>query len=218
MGHLSGQPLNLVSHSGNTCLVLCMKTVLMSLLVIVLLALGVIVLREGYIRLKVRKLASRQYDLVAPLIQKLNTRKNISKPDVLTLVKDPALRFAVYRILQAHKRTDLFPSEYFTRVKGAEGFLVNWLEFPTELGNPPDEIEFVTLVTIPGSEPLDYYVFRYKAKKPPHDNWMLGIVGPYRTESRPYDVPLRVFSRFNSEGMLTAEEEVMWVHTHIHKT
>ena len=197
-----------------------MKTILIGTLIIVLLVAGAVVFRDGYIKRKVRKLANRQYHIVAPLIQKLNVQQSVSKLEVLTMVKDPALRFAVYRILQEYKRNDLFPLEYFTRIKGAEGFLVNWLEFPTELGSPPEEIEFLTLVTIQENEPLDYYVFRYMAKKQPpgQSDWMLGVTGPYRNDSHPYDVPLRVFSRFNTEDKVTPEEEAMWVHTNIHKT
>lgn len=198
-----------------------MKTILICALVLILLAGGIMLYRDDYVKRKVKKQVDRQYHIVTPLIQKLDSQSVITKSDVLILVRDPSLRFAVYRVLQIYKRIDLFPSEYNNREKGAECFLVNWLEFPTELGNAPDEIEFLTIITIDDLELLDYYVFRYKRKNQENSivrNWMLGVCGPYRIESQSYDVPLRIFSRFNIEGQISPEQEVKWVHENIHQS
>jgi len=176
--------------------------------------------RDSYVKRKFRKQITERYGIVAPLIQKLDAGHSITKAEVLTMVKDPALRHGVFRVLEAYKRNDLFPSEYFTREKGAEGFLVNWLEFPTELGIPPDEIEFLTLITVRESENIDYYVFRYKTKLKltlGKVDWMIGVSGPYYNHSDPYDIPHRVFSRFNSTDNISPEQEVQWVHDNIRK-
>jgi hypothetical protein len=176
--------------------------------------------RDGYIKRKYRKLATHRYNIVAPIIQKLDAKEDVTQSEVLVMVKDPSLRHGVFRILEKYKRTDLFPHEYFTREKGAEGFLVNWLEFPTELGNAPDEIELHTMVTILESEKLDYYVFKYRAKTPRWAgqlDWMIGVSGPYFNDSKPFDVPRRVFSRFKTFDSISAEHEVQWVHENISK-
>ncbi len=186
-----------------------------------LLASGVMLYRDSYVKRKFRKQATQRYSIVSPLIQKLNSNQGINRSEVLIMVKDPALRHGVFRVLEAYNRKDLFPVEYFTREKGAEAFLVNWLEFPTELGIPPDEIEFLTMVTIMESEPCDYYVFKYKTKTP-HTlgklDWMIGVSGPYHNNSHPYDVPHRVFSRFNTIDSISPEREVQWVHKNIQQT
>ncbi len=177
--------------------------------------------RDSYIKRKIRKQVTLRYSIVEPLIKKLDSKENITKLEVLTMVKDPALRHGVFRVLEAYSRNDLFPEEYYTREKGAEGFLVNWLEFPTELGIPPDEIEFLSMVSIAESESIDYYVFKYKTKVP-HTlgklDWMIGVSGPYYSNSLPYDVPHRVFSRFNTIDTISPEHEVQWVHDNIQKT
>lgn len=198
-----------------------MKTILISALILIVLVGGALLYRDHYIKRKLRKLAAQRYQVVAPLIQKLDSREGISKLEVYDMVTDPALRHGVYRVLEVYQRKDLFPAEFFTREKGAEGYLVNWLEFPTELGNSPEEIKFISIVTIFDQEPLDYYVFQYKTKLPhatSQHEWMLGVSGPYHTASKPYDVPLRVFSRFNRVGTITPEQEVDWVHHHINHT
>jgi len=197
-----------------------MKTFLLSALLLVILVGGILLYRDGYIKRKIRKLAANRYQIVAPLIQKLDARHDISKLEVLTMVRDPALRHGVFHVLDAYNRSDLFPIEFLTHEKGAEGLLVNWLEFPTELGNSPDEIEFISMITIHDNEPADYYVFKYKTKLPHtlwQHQWMMGVSGPYLTASKPYDIVLRVFSRFNTVDATSPETEVEWVHNNINQ-
>lgn len=198
-----------------------MKTILISAFILILLAGAALFWRDNYIKRKSRKLAAQRYQVVSPLIKKLESNEGVSRLEVQVMVQDPSLRHGVFRVLEAYHRNELFPVEFFTREKGAEGFLANWLEFPTELGNPPDAIEFLTLVTLHDKESLDYYVFRYKTKQPHwvgQNHWMLGVAGPYRNTSKPYDVPLRVYSRFNTVDSILPEQEVQWVHQNINQT
>lgn len=103
---------------------------------------------------------------------KLASGLEISSEEVLTMVKSPSLRHAVFRILEVYNRKELFPADYFTHEKGAEGFLVNWLEFPTELGNAPDEIELFTIVTLK----LDQaWTIMYSNTEP------IPLIGPHST-------------------------------------
>jgi len=125
-----------------------MKTFLFSVLIFLILAAGVMIYRYSYVKLRFRKQIAHRYNVVAPLILKLDSKEGITKSEVRIMVQDPSLRHGVFRVLEAYSRNDLFPVEYFTREKAAEGFMVNWLEFPTELGIPPDEIELMTMVTI----------------------------------------------------------------------
>jgi len=39
---------------------------------------------------------------------------------------------------------------------------------------------------------------------------MIGIAGPYQKNSKPYDTPVRVFSRFNPVASTTPEMEAAW--------
>lgn len=190
-----------------------------SLLLLVLVAVlsGIWLLyNHYYVRRKFHRLADSKYDVLNPVMQKIASNKTIKDSEVLSLVQNASLRYLVYLMLCEHNRQDLFPAEYYTHEKGAESFLANWLEFPTELGMAPDEIQLVKSVAI---DDMTYYVFKYRTM-PPHwaaaNNWMLGVSGPYLAETLPYDIPLRVFSRFNTLNHISPEDEVNWVHKHIH--
>ena len=195
-----------------------MKTIWVVSLALILLPLASLVINHLYVQIRLRKYARRKLKRIQPLLTRLESKSVIPEDEILEMAKDPAYRHALYRALEAYNALSLFPVIYLTREKGAESFLANWLEFPTELGKAPDEIELMEIITISSAEPLDYYVFKYRTKSPhwaAQYGWMLGVCGPYRIQSLPYDVPLRVFSRFNSENKVTPLEEVEWVHNNI---
>jgi hypothetical protein len=195
-----------------------MKLIIIGVVVLFLIVIGILLYKDYYVNRKLRKLMARKYKLFEPLIQKLSSTQVVTEDDILPLAKDPALRVAVLRMLEGYGRKDLFPAAYVTHEKGAESFLVNWLEFPTELGIAPHEITLLTKVTVEENEALDYYVFQYRTM-PPHwaaqYGWMIGVSGPYTTTSNPYDIPFRVYSRFNTSDSISAEDEVRWVHAHV---
>ncbi|MFZ6010371.1 MAG: hypothetical protein ACOYXT_08470 [Bacteroidota bacterium] len=194
-----------------------MKIIATVILGFLLLATAFMVLKSYYLRRKVMKIVAKKYEALKPLIDKFASGHPVTGGEILALSKNPSLRLGVYRILKNYKQEKLFPPEYFTRQWGAESFLVQWLEFPTELGSAPDHIEFLTTVTLKESEDFDYYVFKFIASKPAwasHD-WMIGAAGPYREQSLPYDIPQKVFSRFNNLDSISPESEVLWIHHNI---
>ena len=143
----------------------------------------------------------------------------LSKQEVLKYTEDNKTRESTYQILAEHKKTELFPKEYLTIESGAESSLVNWLEFPTELDKAPDDIKYVKRVTIKFNEnDIFYHVFKYMTNEPhwaAENGWMLGVVGPYFNDSKPYDFPSATFSRCNKVGEIEAEDEAKWVHQNI---
>ena len=193
-----------------------MKLVLVGALILILLAGTILLYRDYYVRRKLKKNTALKYHLLGPLIHDLTTGGEITIEKVTALAEHPSLRHAVFKVLEAYNKADLFPAEYFNHEKGAESFLVTWLEFPTELGATPDEIEFMKKVSV-DNDTSDYYVFKYRSTVAHWSeyNWMIGVCGPYHTGSMPFDVPLRIFSRFNSVGSISPEQEVQWVHEHI---
>jgi hypothetical protein len=195
-----------------------MKMIFAGVVVLILLVGGILLYKDYYVNRKLRRLAAQKYRRFEPLIRKLDAKAAVTENEILLMAQDPSLRHAMFGILHEYGRENLFPSEYLTQEKGAESFLVNWLEFPTELGVAPNEITLFTKVTLEENESLDYYVFKYRTLAPhwaAEYDWMMGVSGPYRKESGPYDVPTRVFSRFNPLNMIPAETEVRWVHTNI---
>ena len=195
-----------------------MKLLVFGLIAITILSSLILLYRHSYVKRRLLKLVAIKHKAIRPLILTLANKEDIRKDKILLMVKDPSLRLSVFQILRFYKREYLFPASYLTREKGAESYLVTWLEFPTELGSSPSEIVFDSLITIQEKKTLDYYTFKYRIF-PPHwaaqYNWMWGVSGPYTTENKPYDSPTRVYSRFNQISSISAEDEVAWVHTHI---
>jgi hypothetical protein len=195
-----------------------MKTILIVAFALILLTGAILLAGYYYLRWRLQRLITSKYAVVGPLIKKLAARESVTRTEILFMVQDPSLRHAVYRVLEAYNRSDLFPLEFLTIEKGAESFLVTWLEFPTELGRPPHEIELYTTVDLNEQEDQTYYVFKYRMTGDhwaAENDWMLGVAGPYSSESQPYDLPQRIFSRFYSIDRISAQGEVQWVHENI---
>ena len=198
-----------------------MKVLIIFLAIIFLIAAVWLVYRMFYVRRNSRKKARQKLSVFNELLHKLRTHQRINKTELLPLAANPSTRHALFGILQGFNRLDLFPLEYCTLEKSAESFVVSWLEFPTELNAPPDEIEFFTSATLQeGEKSFEYFVFIYKKAPPPKGlsaDWMWAVAGPFGAESKPYQMPRRVFSRFTEIGTVSATEEARWVHEHINR-
>jgi hypothetical protein len=196
-----------------------MQSIIIGLTCVIVLGFVLLIYRALYVSHQSKMRINNKLKLFQPLIGKLSKKEHIESADLTALAENPSTRQALFGILEGYGRADMFPLNYYTMEKAAESFLVNWLEFPTELNATPEEIEFVTSITI--VEPtatLDYFVFKYKKffnLDKSKDPWMLGVAGPYTSASQPYDVPLRVFSRFNAAGTVNPLDEVRWVHENI---
>lgn len=161
-----------------------------------------------------------KFERIKPLNDKLEDGQNITKEEVLNFVEDAKTRELAYQVLSKHNKLDLFPNEYLTIELGAESNLVNWLEFPTELGKAPDAIQYIEKVTVDfDGHNIFYHVFKYKTFEPhwaSKNGWMIGVVGPYFKDSKPYDFPVATFSRCSSKiGEVKPKDEVLWVHENI---
>jgi hypothetical protein len=173
---------------------------------------------------KVRRLHSQlNNQLVGPLQEKLQKGEAITTEDVLPFAKNAITREATFKLLSNYKKTDLFPAHYYTIVKAAESNLSSWLKFPTELDAYPDEIEHMQRVTIDPDgkrkKLVHYEVFKYRVNAPhwaSEDGWILGVVGPYYDNGKPYTHPHATFSRMSSTiDKVSPEEEALWVHNNI---
>jgi hypothetical protein len=187
---------------------------------------GVIVLFAVYRFLKVsrqnRKLNRLRFERIQPLYDKLESGQAIDREEVAAFAADIRTRQLAYELLKNYNKSEFFPSEYYTLIKGAEGQLASWLEFPTELDACPDEMEHIKRVTIDFDGQgnfVHYEVFKYRTNEPhwaAKDGWILGVVGPYFDDSQPFHHAGATFSRISSTAdKISPEEEARWVHEHI---
>jgi hypothetical protein len=195
-----------------------MKFFVVCLCVLLLVQL-MLIIRYWYVQARLKEITIIKYNALKVLTQKLSLGETINEEELVALAEKPSLRLMLYDILVANERGSLFPGEFYTVEKGAESYLANWLEFPTELGRTPDEILLLTDVTFDLPRKIHYYVFKFRSSAPRWANklgWMLGVCGPYDDESLPFDIPKKTFSRFNPEELITPEAEAQWVHKKIH--
>ena len=179
---------------------------------------GILLVRDYYVNIKLQRLALRKYQAMKSLVDKLASNNPITAPEVLMIAQIPSLRVTLFLMLDAQGLGDLFPIEFYSEEKGAESHMVNWLEFPTELGQAPSEIVLIRIIPIKLHIQVHYYAFKFRTLAPRWAkklNWMIGVCGPYDEKSQPFDPPAKVFSRFNQLGIIKPELEVQWVHENI---
>jgi hypothetical protein len=197
-----------------------MKIVFIIIGIIVLAIIIFVIYRIKTVNNQSKKINETRFERIKPIFEKLNEGENITELEILPYAKNLITRESTYRLLEEKNKTELFPKEFYTIEKGAESNLANWLEFPTELDGCPDEMELVKRVTIDFDDNnVYYYVFKFRINEPhwaSKDGWMLGVVGPYFEDSKPYDFPHATFSRLNSKfDKVKAEDEAKWVHENI---
>ncbi|MDW8107056.1 MAG: hypothetical protein RMK45_06205 [Armatimonadota bacterium] len=85
--------------------------------------------------------------------------------------------------------------------------MVDWLKFPTELGRPPDEIEWMGAYPVLTEEgEAEVHLFRFRVEDEP---WEAGIAGPYLLSEIPTTNHLGgTFSRFDKWDECAPEEHV----------
>ncbi len=181
-----------------------------------------VVYRIITVKLQGRRLNKERFGRIKLLYDKLESNESISTEDVLPYAKSLSTRETTFQLLKEYNKSDIFPAEYNTLIKGAESNLANWLEFPTEIHTCPDEIEHVKRVTFDfdgKNNFIHYEVFKYCVNEPhwaAKDGWILGVVGPYFDDSKPFDFPQSTFSRVSSTfDKVTPDEEAKWVHENI---
>jgi hypothetical protein len=115
---------------------------------------------------------------------------------IARVAADDAQRGTLVELLDRHGRRALVPKRWRTQAMLARADLVRWLTFPTELGQPPDEIEEVE---VDSSGHGDVYHFRFRVDAPhalADRGWMRGWAGPYATDQPPQTHGPDTFSDF----------------------
>src|SRR3989339_176391 len=199
-----------------------MKTVFIVVGIIVVIVAIFAVYRLFTVKKQNKKLINERFERVKPLSDKLESGQDLTQTDILPFAKNIKTRQLTFQLLNDHNKTDLFPKEFYSIEKAAESYLVNWLEFPTELDACPDEIQHIKRVTFDfdgNNNFVHYEVFKYRVNEPhwaAKDGWILGVVGPYFDDSKPYDFPQATFSRVSSTvDKVSPDEEAKWVHENI---
>jgi hypothetical protein len=151
--------------------------------------------------------------------KKLNSGDTLSKSEIEEFSKSIETRADFFNLLAEFNKESLFPHEYYSFEKAAESVMTNWLLYPTELDTIPSKIELLKKVDfLENDTTFIYYVLKFKTEEPhwaAKDGWMIGVVGPYFSDSKPYDWTTGTFSRLSKVKEITPEKEVEWTHKNI---
>jgi hypothetical protein len=95
-----------------------------------------------------------------------------------TLANDIEYAKLTYDLLKRYRKESLFPAELATPEYLAQSDLTRWLLYPTELGQAPDEIEYIGRVRKKGI----FYIFRFRSNSENLDEesrgrWLIGWSG-----------------------------------------
>jgi len=127
-----------------------------------------------------------------------------------SLAARPALRHRLWTMLDRIDRLDRFPTRFGDQQSLAEAEMVMWLEFPTEMGGPPQEIELLRVEELESQEGTRQasYVYRFRSDDFHDGKWLLGLAGPYASEGTPRIGARNTFSQFDEYDSHRLEEAI----------
>jgi hypothetical protein len=121
----------------------------------------------------------------------------------------PPLRHRLWRLLDYRGLLDRFPHRYSNGEKLAEANMVHWLEFPTEMGKPPEQIELLhcedLLVDL---KPSKAYFFKFRHSDFCDGDWYVGFAGTYPAHGPPTLYGKGTFSRFQILESKTLQQHI----------
>ncbi len=163
----------------------------------------------------------------------LDTIKNIAKLDVdpeckLFLMKTEAVNelsemtqllneliqydaSRVLRILDTIEKTSILSNIDISQEQIAYSEMKNWLQYPTELGESLDKLQYVSRFEYSGYE---YYVYKFTASSEAlvDKGYMLGVAGGYEKNSLSLDQTGHIFSKFEVIGSDPVQQALDIIH------
>lgn len=103
----------------------------------------------------------------------------------------------LYGILKKIDRTEVFPKEFLVQEKFAKSHMIDWLIYPTELGEEPKTIELVG--TYEENEEI-FYVYKFTSDKERFavNGEMVGVTGGYPKDQTLFENSGFTFSQFET--------------------
>lgn len=111
----------------------------------------------------------------------LELKYELSQVAVEFLARDLGYAALTHALLGKHGMADRFPAECATEEYLAKSDLVHWLLYPTELGQAPDEIEYIGKATWLFKKDV-YHIFRFRSDSQTlsdecRGKWLIGWSG-----------------------------------------
>lgn len=150
---------------------------------------------------------------IKPIRDELKAGRIPAKDTIETLASSPQTRSALFECLREAKKMELFPEKYNNQKALAESDLCYWLSGPGQLGDYPDEIEFVKEIELDSGTAagrVTYYLVKFRKKGQHWSNgrWMAGVAGPYQPGQPPRAKAPGVYSSMLSFDEQSPEKHV----------
>jgi hypothetical protein len=123
---------------------------------------------------------------------------NVDSALLERLAADRTLRWRLWQELDEVNRLDVFPAKFRTQRALAEAEMVQWLEYPTEMAGPPEEIKFLMSVDYPASVKSKAFFFKFRHPEFEEGQWLVGMAGPYPVAGPPRMGGSKTFSVFET--------------------
>lgn len=145
-------------------------------------------------------------DLLDPRLRRfraialLKHGESVADNELTWIAESPGDRYWLFQQLSRLGMDDRRPNSCLDQTLLAEGNMVDWLCFPTELGREPDEIELIHTETrnksggprliswLKRRKPVDYFFFKFRVTEEhwsAADGWMVGMSGGYARNEQP---------------------------------
>jgi hypothetical protein len=151
-------------------------------------------------------------------VSRLRLNIPVADAEFAAIARSPRELYTLRILLEKAEMTDRLPAACRDQAKIAEGNMVDWLCFGTELAREPDEIELVQAETVRKGGffrrgvPIDYYFFRFRVTEEhwsKEKGWMVGMAGGYtRTPGGTTLHDGGTFSRFEAWESKSIKEHV----------
>lgn len=93
----------------------------------------------------------------------LSLNREIPQWVITDLSQDLVHANLIFSTLSRYSKTGMFPADLANEVYLAKSDLVHWLTYPTELGQAPDEIEYIGKITYLFKKDV-YHVFKFRSE------------------------------------------------------
>lgn len=139
----------------------------------------------------------------------LRSGKDVQDSVLEDLGGTPAGRALLWMVLEKSKQLNRFPEKYNNQRDLAEADMVKWLQWPTEFGCAPRDIQVLAIVrTLEGMDSRTFYFFRFRHPAFEGGVWLVGVAGPYPLSGSPMLEGSITFSKFEPLKSKTLDAHV----------
>lgn len=140
---------------------------------------------------------------------------NINKEILIDMINND-YSFKLLQILERINKSNILPQNILTQEKIAKSLLIDWLKYPTELGENPEKIEYVDCLE---EDNIIYYIYKFTAREGALKDrgYMIGISGGFEKDKITSENTGFTFSKFqtiNENYKKQAEEIIELISEH----